>query len=106
MLTGTPQANISKGFQFLQRLWADNTSFVHGNVGFDPIIGTHPTCAAAKSHPTSYAGANKGGARFVNGLDPTNSSHPTTLTTDFVVSRGGEYFFSPSLSAMAHTFSV
>ncbi|KAJ6501276.1 fungal peroxidase [Mycena vulgaris] len=83
------QSDISKGFQFLQRFWADNTNFVHGNVGFDPIIG-----------------ANKGGPRLVNGLNPTNSSRPTTLTTDFVVSRGGEYFFSPSLWAMAHKFSV
>ncbi|KAJ7676453.1 hypothetical protein B0H17DRAFT_1170464 [Mycena rosella] len=83
------QSNIENGFQFLQRLWADNPRFVHGNVGFDPIIG-----------------ANKGASRVVNGLDPTNSSRPITLTTDFVVSRGGEYFFSPSLSAIAHTLSV
>ncbi|KAJ7484458.1 fungal peroxidase [Mycena latifolia] len=83
------QSNIGNGFQFLQRFWADNTNFIHGNVGFDPIIG-----------------ANKGAQRVVNGLDPTNSSRPITLATDFVVSRGGEYFFSPSLSAIAHTLSV
>ncbi|KAJ6501275.1 fungal peroxidase [Mycena vulgaris] len=83
------QASISQGFQFLQRLWADNTNFVHGNVGFDPIIG-----------------ANKGGPRFVNGLDHTNPARSITLTTDFVVSRGGEYFFSPSLSAIANKLSV
>ncbi|KAJ7484486.1 fungal peroxidase [Mycena latifolia] len=83
------QSNIGNGFQFLQRFWADNTNFIHGNVGFDPIIG-----------------ANQGAQRVVNGLDPTNSSRPITLTTDFVVSRGGEYFFSPSLSAIANTLSV
>ncbi|KAJ7126012.1 fungal peroxidase [Mycena epipterygia] len=83
------QSNIGQGFQFLQQFWADNTNFVQGNVGFDPIIG-----------------ANDGNQRFVNGLDPTNPAKSTTLTTDFVVSRGGEYFFSPSLSAIANTLSV
>ncbi|KAJ7113170.1 fungal peroxidase [Mycena epipterygia] len=65
------QSNLNAGFQFLQRLWADNTN-----------------------------------PRLVNGLDPTNPAHAFTLTTDFVVSRGGEYFFSPSLSAIADTLSV
>nr|WAW38298.1 DyP-type peroxidase [Mycena epipterygia] len=83
------QSNIAAGFQFLQQFWADNVNFVHGNVGFDPIIG-----------------ANSGNQRVVNGLDPTNPAKATTLTTDFVVSRGGEYFFSPSLSAIANTLSV
>ncbi|KAJ7138441.1 fungal peroxidase [Mycena crocata] len=101
------QSNIANGFEFLQRLWANNQNFVHGNVGFDPIIG-----------------ANNGAQRIVNGLDPTNTSRPISLATgespslnashqtntktyvDFVVSRGGEYFFSPSLSAIAHTLSV
>ncbi|KAJ7113133.1 fungal peroxidase [Mycena epipterygia] len=83
------QSNIGQGFQFLQQFWANNVNFVHGNVGFDPIIG-----------------ANAGSPRVVNGLDPTNPAHSFTLTTDFVVSRGGEYFFSPSLSAIANTLSV
>ncbi|KAJ7931189.1 dye-decolorizing peroxidase precursor [Mycena leptocephala] len=82
------------GFQFLQQKWADNTKFVHAAVGFDPIIG-----------------AAQGAQRVVNGLDPTDPSRNITLTTgklvtDFVVSRGGEYFFSPSLSAIANTLSV
>ncbi|KAJ7698702.1 dye-decolorizing peroxidase precursor [Mycena rosella] len=83
------QSSIGNGFQFLQKLWADKTNFVHGNVGFDPIIG-----------------ANKGASRVVNGLDPTDPTRSITLVTDFVVSRGGEYFFSPSLSAIANTLSV
>nr|WAW38305.1 DyP-type peroxidase [Mycena epipterygia] len=58
------QSNIGDGFQFLQQLWADNTNFVHGNVGFDPIIG-----------------ANIGGPRVVNGLDPTKPARSFTLTT-------------------------
>ncbi|KAJ7624896.1 fungal peroxidase [Roridomyces roridus] len=83
------QSSIGNGFQFLQRFWADNTGFVEQNTGFDPIIG-----------------ANKGANRTVGGLDPTDPSRTITLITDFVVSRGGEYFFSPSLSALANTFTV
>ncbi|KAJ7054385.1 fungal peroxidase [Mycena amicta] len=83
------QSNILTGFQFLQRFWANNPNFVHGGVGFDPIIG-----------------ANKGAPRIVNGLDPTNSTRGITIMTDFIVSRGGEYFFSPSISALATKFST
>ncbi|KAJ6572014.1 DyP-type peroxidase [Mycena capillaripes] len=83
------QSNINNGFRFLQQTWANNAGFVHSGVGVDPIIG-------------ALAGAQ----RAIGGLDPTNSAKTTTLTTDFVVSRGGEYFFSPSLSAIASTLSV
>ncbi|KAF8139337.1 DyP-type peroxidase [Mycena galopus ATCC 62051] len=89
------QSNIANGFQFLQKSWANNPNFVHPlagpgpEVGFDPIIG-----------------ANQGAPRLVNGLDPTNAARNFTLIIDFVVSRGGEYFFSPSISAIANTLSV
>ncbi|KAJ6563614.1 fungal peroxidase [Mycena vulgaris] len=83
------QSNLGNGFQFLQRIWADNANFVHSGVGVDPIIG-------------ALAGAQ----RVVTGLDPNDFTKPLTLTTDFVVSRGGEYFFTPSLSAIANTLSV
>ncbi|KAJ7201680.1 fungal peroxidase [Mycena pura] len=88
------QSNIGKGFQFLQKTWANNPKFVHPDTGIDPIIG-----------------ALAGAPRNVSGLDLTNALSTTTLTmgemrTDFVVSRGGEYFFSPSLSAIANTLSV
>ncbi|KAJ7054416.1 fungal peroxidase [Mycena amicta] len=82
------QSSIAAGFQFLQKTWANNANFVHANVGIDPIIG-----------------ANAGAPRVVNGLDPTIPSRNITLLIDFVVSRGGEYFFSPSISALATTLS-
>jgi hypothetical protein len=62
-------------------------SFVRGNVGFDPIIG------ANQGQPRTIAGA----------IDPGSPSSTLTMTTDFVVSRGGEYFFAPSLSAILNT---
>ncbi|KAJ7877181.1 fungal peroxidase [Mycena leptocephala] len=71
------QSNIKNGFQFLQKTWANNQGTP--GVGFDPIIGAN------------------GGAEPLILL---------SINADFVVSRGGEYFFSPSLSAIANTFSV
>ncbi|KAJ7799733.1 fungal peroxidase [Mycena olivaceomarginata] len=82
-------SNPTNGFRFLQQAWANNPNFAHAGVGVDPIIG-------------SLVGAE----RVITGLDPTNSNVTTTLTTDFIISRGGEYFFSPSLSAITSTLSV
>nr|UQK85136.1 dye decolorizing peroxidase [uncultured fungus] len=82
------QSNIGQGFQFMQNVWANSNFFAHGT-GADPIIG-----------------AQAGAARSITGLDPTDPNKSITLTTDFVVSRGGEYFFSPSLSAIRNTLSV
>jgi len=81
------QSNIGAGFQFIQQNWADNPDFMFGKnstPGFDPIIG-----------------AAGGGPRNVSGLDPTDSTRSFTLVTDFVQSRGGEYFFVPSMSAIS-----
>lgn len=58
--------------------------------GFDPIIGARLD----------------GQARFVHGLDPTDPNKETTLIVDFVQSRGGEYFFSPSISALSTVIST
>ncbi|KAJ7590001.1 fungal peroxidase [Mycena floridula] len=81
------QSDISLGFHTLQNVWANNQNFVFGkNItapGFDPIIG-----------------ANQGAARPVTGLDPNSADGTITMQTDFVVSRGGEYFFSPPISAL------
>ncbi|KAF8584885.1 Dyp-type peroxidase [Ramaria rubella] len=87
------QSSIPNGFRFLQQQWANNPNFfAHTNFpvpGFDPIIG-----------------ANEGKPRNVQGLDPANQTRNITLYTDFVESRGGEYFFSPSLSAILTTITT
>ncbi|KAJ7276838.1 fungal peroxidase [Mycena rebaudengoi] len=83
------QADIGKGFQFMQDNWANSESFNRGT-GPDPIIGAN----------------KKGDPRSVTGLDPANPNKSFKLPTAYVVSRGGEYFFSPSLSAIASTLSV
>uniref|UniRef100_A0A0W0G2I0 Dyp peroxidase n=1 Tax=Moniliophthora roreri TaxID=221103 RepID=A0A0W0G2I0_MONRR len=103
------QSDISKGFAFLQKKWANNKSFrrvlaifsmknpltvmttydvLAYRVGLDPIIGS------ANSGPPGNA------PRTIGGLDPTNPDRDIVINTDFVVSRGGEYFFSPPISAL------
>jgi hypothetical protein len=57
--------------------------------GFDPIIG-----------------ANQGQPRTVVGLDPANQTRSITLLNDLIVSRGGEYFFTPPISAILDKLSV
>jgi len=87
------QSSLANGFHFLQQRWANNPGFIFGKT--DPTPGADP-----------IIGALAGAQRIVSGLDPTDPNHDITLVTDFVVSRGGEYFFSPSLSAILTTISV
>lgn len=80
------QSQISNGFLFQQQNWANLQSFPPGkneSAGFDAIIG-----------------ANKGKPRQSFGLDPRDQSKGLTLP-DFVVSKGGAYFFFPPVSALA-----
>ncbi|KAK1236407.1 dye-decolorizing heme-containing peroxidase [Marasmius sp. AFHP31] len=86
------QSNIGAGFQFIQRNWVDNADFFFGKStppGVDPIIGS-----------TNGGKANIDNTRVVSGLNPMNSSSTVTIKKDFVISRGGEYFFTPSLAAL------
>ncbi|EJD48669.1 DyP-type peroxidase [Auricularia subglabra TFB-10046 SS5] len=79
------QSSIAKGFEFIQKAWVNAPGFVFGKdvqPGFDPIVGQ-----------------NFGGPRNVTGLDPNDTHKQLTLPLEFVVSRGGEYFFSPPISA-------
>lgn len=86
------QSRIDLGFQFIQTRWSNTENFPPGknqDPGFDPIIG-----------------ANHGQARVMSGYDIDDASRSLTLLQDFVVSRGGEYFFSPSIEALRDVISV
>ncbi|KAK0451293.1 fungal peroxidase [Desarmillaria tabescens] len=87
------QSNIGNGFRFLQQLWVNNANFLLPSTGVDPIIGSAGTDPSSRSRP-------------ITGLDPTDPSRAITLQNDFVVSRGGEYFFSPSISAILNTIAA
>ena len=91
-------------------MFINRLSFFPGRLpapGYDPIIG-----------------ANFGNARETTGLDPSNTSRTFTmqeggfdwynylvdwlsrLLSDFVISRGGEYFLTPSLSALNYISGI
>jgi len=90
------QSNLANGFEFVQKSWSDNQAFPPKTIngaqfkpGFDPIIGQI-----------------NGQPRQVAGMDPTDQSKNLTLPSDFVVSRGGAYFFSPSITALKTKFAA
>lgn len=91
------QSNLARGFQFLQKSWANNTGFifgkadVNGKPGFDAIIGAAHSTIAEPS-------------RFVQSV-PSVEGPPISLTNDWVIPKGGEYFFSPSIAALQETFA-
>lgn len=58
--------------------------------GFDPIIGQ----------------TNADGPRTTLGIQPQSQSTDTTLPTEWVVPKGGEYFFTPSIPALKNTFAL
>ncbi|KAF5367752.1 hypothetical protein D9758_009862 [Tetrapyrgos nigripes] len=97
------QSDLNTGFRFIQQNWVDAADFFFGkshsgecpvrqpNQPFDPIIGRDSN-AGSVAPPDSD--------RTISGSDPLDKNHIFTLDIDFVVSRGGEYFFSPPISAL------
>ncbi|KAG8687219.1 hypothetical protein FRC11_007576 [Ceratobasidium sp. 423] len=79
------QSSLARGFQLVQEAWANEPRFKFtGDLalepGFDPIIGQ-----------------NHGGKR--DSL-VTYGGPQVVLPRDYVISRGGEYFFAPSVKAL------
>lgn len=81
------QRSIVDQFEFIQTLWVDNAGFPGAGSGMDPVIGQH-----ANPAPTAQVWPKVWGqAGATVSFD----------FRDFVVMKGGEYFFSPSLSGIA-----
>ncbi|KIM34766.1 hypothetical protein M413DRAFT_450072 [Hebeloma cylindrosporum] len=83
------QTSIVNGFQFLQQSWANNEKFPPFTgrpeaPGLDPLIGQ--------------------GDRAMSGLDPLNEQTVIGMPA-FIIPRGGEYFFSPSLKGLKSTIA-
>lgn len=60
--------------------------------GLDPIIGQ----------------TTAGGLRVMSGTnpDPKAQSEDLSLTAEWVIPKGGEYFFAPSISALKTVFAL
>ncbi|THU78849.1 hypothetical protein K435DRAFT_876191 [Dendrothele bispora CBS 962.96] len=44
--------------------------------------------------------------RVITGTDPLDTNKAFTIDSEFVISRGGEYFFSPPISALSGRLST
>ncbi|KAI8946060.1 Dyp-type peroxidase [Xylaria longipes] len=87
------QSNLRNGFQFIQAAWANNPEFPFMKPitpGIDPIIGV----------------AQHGMIRQMVGANPKKPDETLILDQKWVIPRGGEYFFSPSLSALKSKFGT
>ncbi|PFH47223.1 hypothetical protein AMATHDRAFT_68188 [Amanita thiersii Skay4041] len=88
------QSSIQNGFHFIQTLWANNATFpftesTPETPGLDPLIGQ----------------AAPGQTRKMSGINPDDPSQELELPV-WIVPRGGEYFFAPSLKGLKETIAV
>ncbi len=73
-------------FRFTQNVWADNPEFpIPGKHGIDPVIGQGVNEAGVQVMPKAWD-------------DPSAGTRDDCPFAGFVTMKGGEYFFSPSLT--------
>lgn len=77
------QASIDQQFRFMQTQWVDNENFPKPGVGVDPVLSSKGTLA--QNWPQKWGQAQ-----------PSKPS----LFHGFVTLKGGEYFYTPSVSGL------
>jgi hypothetical protein len=84
-------ANLFRQFEFVQQQWI--------NYGLDSNAG-NDTCPLVGNHSPGSATAAK--AKFVIASDPKSGRPPFIVDglPQFVETRGGEYFFVPSMTSL------
>lgn len=91
LLFAAYQSNLDQGFTFIQQAWANNPTFRFQGGGVDAVMGQ----------------VNNQAEVDMLGLFPQDASRPLKLPgiNRFVVPKGGEYFFSPSMVALTGVLS-
>ncbi len=79
-------ADLSRQFEFIQQTWVNNEKFNGLYNDLDPLLGTRP-----KEHDIS-------GGDFTISQKPMR--HKLKNIPQFVTTKGGAYFFMPSISAL------
>ncbi len=93
------QSDPFEQFEFIQRRWSNNPYFLkpmlerdsnYDATGLDPLVGQkHPTAIGSAKAPANWPAAWDRPTRKVK-----------TELSSFITMKGGEYFFSPSLSGL------
>ncbi|QUJ68015.1 Dyp-type peroxidase [Photobacterium sp. GJ3] len=79
------QASIVDQFIFMQHTWCNNENFLRGDVGLDPLVGQLPSGQTPASQTWS------------TGWGSPTADKVSFSFSGFVRTKGGEYFFMPSL---------
>jgi Dyp-type peroxidase family len=95
-------ADLDRGFEFVQRQWMNDQNFPNGSI--PPSGGGGPydppaTPGEPGDGPDPIAGEFDPGA--ADALHQSSGVHPFVLMQEVVRVTAGEYFFAPSLSALA-----
>lgn len=95
-------ADLDRGFEFVQRQWMNDQNFPNGSI--PPSGGAGPydppaTPGEPGDGPDPIAGEFDSGAQ--DALHQPSGVHPFALMQEVVRVTAGEYFFVPSLSALA-----
>ena len=79
-------SKIAQQFKFTQQTWANNATFpIPGTHGIDPVIGQGVNNPTDQKLPSEWD-------------NPAAGTNSNVAFSGFVVMRGGEYMFSPSLT--------
>ncbi|KAF2107993.1 hypothetical protein BDV96DRAFT_531454 [Lophiotrema nucula] len=90
------QSNLANGFSFLQKAWANNSGFPIGTTivpGLDPLIGQEDL-------------ADPKDVRDMSGYDDDDVTKRLKFDRRWVESKGGEYFFSPSIPTLSEVLTT
>jgi Dyp-type peroxidase family len=86
------QVSIERQFEFLMQNWVNGDDAPHFGGGRDAVLGRH--APQGEMAATSIAIADKGGA-----------VHQLPQASDFIIPKGGGYFFAPSLTGLERLVS-
>ena len=86
-------------------VWSNNPDFPNKGDGFDGIVRGLNSYLILLLKKVQI-GQDVNNLRSTTGMDPQNVESSLALPQQlFVVPLGGEYFISPSISALKHTFA-